>query len=455
MKYMRKIIAALLALLMTLALSGCAESLQQIEIPPFPVVTPSPEPAAPDTENAAQADETVAADGTELIVPEEQEAAEEEKGTVVLVWKRTVSSSDYDPAEHAELILSYSYDVLRVSSEELADACSRINETLATIEETFYTGNDYGLDLQFLGYNAMLEQAEDNFAYVKEYQVEGIPLEFSDSLSARVTRADGSMLSVVYANSSFTGGAHGSYGTFAYNFDMQTGEVLTLDKLSADPAALKDALVQIMLSQAEEDRDGYYSEKISDDFLPAGGREEAFRTLLREGSWYFDREGMVIVSSLYELGPYAVGITEFFIPYSSLESIVDSRWLFPSEHRGGKGKLEVTTLEELEGGETAIVDKLSINPEGEELCILVDGRIYDVSVSTVYYVDRFYEDVQLWYASCLADCALQLQVIVPEGLPNLQITYYTADGVRHGKLLSQNGADGSYLLVDDDIEAVG
>jgi hypothetical protein len=45
--------------------------------------------------------------------------------------------------------------------------------------------------------------------------------------------------------------------------------------------------------------------------------------------------------------------------------------------------------------------------------------------------------------------------VVPEGLPNLLITYYTADGERHGKLLSQSSADGSFMLVDDNIAAVG
>ncbi len=101
------------------------------------------------------------------------------------------------------------------------------------------------------------------------------------------------------------------------------------------------------------------------------------------------------------------------------------------------------------------MDSLILNEDGQELCIAANGRIYDVSVCSVYYVDRFYENTQFWYASSLSDCALQLQVVVPDGLPNLRISYTTADGVRHGKLLSQSGADGSFMLVDDDIQAVG
>ena len=235
---------------------------------------------------------------------------------------------------------------------------------------------------------------------------------------------------------------------------MTTGQVLTLDRLSGDYDALADFLVQTMLTLAEQDADGYYSERIVEDFLPAGGREEAFSNLLREGSWYFDREGLVFFSNLYELGPYAAGIVEFHIPYAQLSGKIEPRFLFPAD-RTGKGRITVDELSHQEGGQLPIVDKLIVNEDGQELCLMAEGEVYDVRISSVYYVDQFYEGAQLWCASSLKNCALQLQAVVPEGLPNLLITYYTADGERHGKLLSQSGADGSFMLVDDNIEAVG
>ena len=193
---------------------------------------------------------------------------------------------------------------------------------------------------------------------------------------------------------------------------------------------------------------------VEDSFLPAGGREEAFRNLLREGAWYFDRDGQVIFSTLYELGPYAAGIAEFPIPYEKLAGKIDGRYLFPVE-RSGSGRVLVDELSALDGGSLEIVDKITAHEDGVQLCLTAEGLIYDVSISRVYYVDRFYENEQLWCASSLQDCAVQLQAVVPDGLPNLLITYYTGDGVRHGKLLSQSGQDGSFMLVDDDIQAVG
>ncbi len=451
---MKKTVSLLLAVFMALSLCGCAESLQQIEIPPFPEVTPTPAPIKTMTQTPTPTEEVQPATQVGADIPVASPEPTEEPGNAILVNIGRTSLTDYDPAEGQELILDFSYDMPRVIYENDLIVAQEVNEVLATIEETFYSGQDYGLKQEFIGYNTMLESAEDNFTYARDYQVEGMPLEFSDALSVKVQRLDENMLSMLYTESNYTGGAHGNYGQFAYSFDMTTGQVLTLDRLSGDYDALADFLVQTMLTLAEQDADGYYSERIVEDFLPAGGREEAFRNLLREGSWYFDREGLLFFSSLYELGPYAAGITEFRIPYAQLEGKIEPRFLFPAE-RSGKGRVTVDELANQDGGQLPILDKLVVNEDGQELCLMAEGEVYDVRISSVYYVDKFYEGAQLWCASSLKNCALQLQAVVPEGLPNLLITYYTADGERHGKLLSQSGADGSFMLVDDDIEAVG
>ncbi len=487
---MKKYIALLLALLMMLAVSGCAESLSQIEIPPLPQITPTPAPdfSAPSAESdsespegeaqsPAQPDNVVSGENivlnpsqvNESPAPSEQQPTQagepiviipsstvltpaKEEPTISVSISRT-ELGESDPNEGTEKILSFTYDVTRIRSEKNPAAAEKINELLATIEDAFYTGNANGLSISFLGFNQMLEAAEDNYTYVTTYQTDG-PLELTDSLTAQVTRLDEGVFTVLYSEAIYTGGAHGSYWQVGFSFDMSTGELLSLEDLSRKPDALAEHLVQTMLSLAQEDRDGYYSQRIVDEFLPSGGREEAFRGLLREGSWYFDRDGLVIFSMLYELGPYAAGITEFHIPYASLDSQIKEAYRFPSE-RAGSGTLSVSELGDINGGSLPIVDRILIAQDGQQLALVVEGRIYDVRISRVYYVDRFYEDAQLWAASTLKDCAVQLQTVVPEGMPDLLISYYTADGQRYGKLLSQSGLDGGFLLVDDDIHAVG
>ena len=55
----------------------------------------------------------------------------------------------------------------------------------------------------------------------------------------------------------------------------------------------------------------------------------------------------------------------------------------------------------------------------------------------------------------MSDCALQLCTTVPNGMPDLMITYTDADYTTHRYFLSRNGVKGELVLVDDSIQAVG
>lgn len=453
---MKRLLAILLVGLMVFTMSGCTEGLPEIDLPPLPELTPTPAPTvqvSAETEAAMQetpAQESPASETTPEGEQPNPASAGQEAGVLVTIGNTTLYN--YDPEEGTKLILTFSYDMPRVNAPARQEAMAKINETLATQEEIYYTGDNYSEGLS--GYSDMLTAAEDNYAYVMQNQSTGLPLEFSSTRTARIGRVSENVLSLVFTDYVYSGGAHGMYGDEAYNFDMNTGELLTLEALSNDYQVFSDFLVQSMLNLAEQDTDGYYSERLSEDFVNADNRVEAFRGLLRPGSWYFDKDGLVFFSSLGEFGPYAAGLVEFHIPYADLEGRIDPQWL-NSNTRSGEGSLRVCPMRELEGGSIDIVDKLTVSADGEELGLVVEGSIYDVTIASAYYADRFYENHQLWAANVLSDCALQLQTVVPEGLPNLMISYSTADGARYSKLLSQSGESGEYLLVDDDIQAVG
>ena len=80
-------------------------------------------------------------------------------------------------------------------------------------------------------------------------------------------------------------------------------------------------------------------------------------------------------------------------------------------------------------------------------------RIYSVEYAD--FDSRFYVTAQHWYCSYMNDNAIQLVTMIPDGIPNLMISYFDAQGVMHSKLVSQSGMDGSFLLIDDDIEVLG
>ena len=75
-------------------------------------------------------------------------------------------------------------------------------------------------------------------------------------------------------------------------------------------------------------------------------------------------------------------------------------------------------------------------------------------LTSVEYAGAFYETAQLWSCSLMRDCALQLETVIPDGMPNLKISYRAMDGLKN-LYLTQSGEDGSLILMDDSIEAIG
>ena len=210
---MKRILALLMLAVFTFGLCGC-EKISSIELPPLPTVTPEvteavEPPASPEAEPAAQT-ETRSAHG------------------LIVSIKRSTKQA-YDPQDGSKLILTFSYDTPTVYIEGGEAAADAINEQTALMEDAFYTGNGYGT-----GYNDMLTMAEDNYNYFVSNGIEGGMLELANSRTVSVERMDGQVLSLLYNDYTFTGGAHGFYGDTGCSFDVETGRLLSLEDLSSD-----------------------------------------------------------------------------------------------------------------------------------------------------------------------------------------------------------------------------
>lgn len=444
---MKKITAIILMLTLTAALCGCGSlnNLKNVELPPLPEADAEPTEAAPEATAVIDASASTA----ESALPQH-----------VIVSMEKHSEEHYDPQNGETLILSFSYETPRVYIEGRPEASNAVNEYIATVDETYYTGNDYGAagesdEYAMGGVNGMLEMATDNYTFAVENGYTDMPLEYSSSRTGRVERIDSRVLSMVYTTYTYTGGAHGSYFDTGYTFDTESGEYVTLEMLSNNFEELKAFLADYMIGLYNADKDGYYSQRVYADMVADGDVNAAITALVRDGSWYFNEEGMVIYSTVYELGPYAAGIVDFVIPYSKLAGHIDDKWL-PAERTGESGTLTLKAQSEVADGSVEIIDKVTVDAEGEALCLEANGTVYDVRLSSVDYSDRFYETAQLWACSYMSDCVLQLDTIIPDGMPKLMVSFRDAAGIQSRMLLTQSGEDGSYILMSDsDIEAVG
>lgn len=428
---MKKIFSLLLAGVMIIGLAGC-EQLSNVELPPLPTVTPETAEQSPSPSPTVEPTE---------------EPVQETAGTVTVNVKRTMQQA-YDPQNGTELILTFSYDTPVVYIEGGDEVAAAINERVALMDEGYYTGNDYG-DGQGTGYNDMLTMAEDNYRYFVETGAEGVPLEMASTRTVSIPRIDSQVLTLLYNDYMYTGGAHGSYGYEGYCFDLSDGHLLTLEELSSDYEALSSFLVDYMVQLVENDQE--LAQRIDTSLLPEGsGYAEILSPLLREGSWYFGNQGLVIFPDLYEISSYAAGIVEFTIPYDALAGYIDDKWMPAAAE--GSGSIELVKAEDMVDGSTPIVDKLVVDQEGVEFYLVARGSVSSVSVVEGDYADQFYPSSTLWSCSALVDQALQAVCPLPEGMPEIQISYFDAQG-QHQFYLSI-GEDGGPVLTDT-VEAVG
>ena len=273
---------------------------------------------------------------------------------------------------------------------------------------------------------------------------------FSSIRSVHVFRADGSAISFLYWTSVYTGGAQSKHSYVGRSFNSQTGEALSLDQLSSDPEAMIKTLGDALLALSH-DEPGLYESFTVDDV------DAAIRALVRDGNWYFSSEGMVFFPDFGELRPEEEGIPMLTVPYAELAGVIDDKYLGALRESGGE--MKVLRVSDVPEGTLVSIDRLVVS-DGEELYLKTEGTLYDVLISSVAYYDqqdgqRFYETERYWYASFMTDCALQLSVALPEGMPNLMISYTDENHVSHRLLLSENGVDGTPVLVDDTIVAVG
>ena len=135
---------------------------------------------------------------------------------------------------------------------------------------------------------------------------------FYEELSSRCYLA-GEIVSVRLDSSSYTGGAHPSSYTSSYLFDLHTGQFIDAAQLAEDPEAFRTGAAELLLEKADaiqENRGSYwqeYAETISH---------------WNEGTVLFDGEGMLVVYSPYDLGPYAMGAVELRLSYDELSGLI-------------------------------------------------------------------------------------------------------------------------------------
>ncbi len=160
--------------------------------------------------------------------------------------------------------------------------------------------------------NALFKQEaasakQEGLDNIKDYPSSLSPNKYETYFDYRIKYNRNNLLSVIFLDYQYTGGAHGSTIQKAYTLDLQTGKEFTMKdlfKTGSDYASLFNSTVK----QGIKDRELY--------------ELTTFSAISADQAFYLDNSGVSVYFQQYEYFPYAAGIQAFTLDYRALKDML-------------------------------------------------------------------------------------------------------------------------------------
>ena len=418
----KKLLSLLLCAALALSLAACSAQ-PETSAEPTAAADPTPVPPVSSPEATAEPDPVA------------------EKLNVPIVSVRR-ENEDFYTADNATLLLVYAAAEPSVSMNGNDAATAAINEVLHKQYTDFSVGVESSDEYAVSGKENYLAAARDDLAWQTENGNAAGFYSYSLMRQTNVRYNARYLLSLTYDDTSYLGGAHGYTGRYGHTFDIRTGQELTL----ADLADNYDAFLSAAVEQLKDISYGaeYAAYGLNE------GYEDQLAGLFRDGNWYFNDEGLVLIANPYELASYAAGLIEFTLPYAWLAYQIKADYLPAEREADGTLAAELSESADTTGSATYIYDT-GTGGLGACVTFTASGTVEDIELNAVTYLEysNFYRvDGTLWYAERLSDGeSVCVQTWIPDVMPNLAISWRDSEG-EHTKYISQSGMDGSLILMD-------
>ncbi len=150
---------------------------------------------------------------------------------------------------------------------------------------------------------------------------DGNQMSFTNELKSKVLWQTNKYLSLQMNTESFSGGAHGMYGTLLETFDLTTGKPLDLTDIIKDTTALRPLLEKGFVEAKKAESPDMANTTLADLLLPE------FKQLTMPVMYCIVPEGVRFIYNPYEVAPYAVGQTDILLTWQQLEPLVEKgKW---------------------------------------------------------------------------------------------------------------------------------
>ena len=193
------------------------------------------------------------------------------------------------------------------------------------------------------------------------------------SIRYEPTRIDQGILSLFGNSITYTGGSHPDYRCVAVNYNLITGETLSLGSIVTSVEAV-EKLHQLVLEELEKQQ--------VEKYLRSGYAQTVDQRFAGEESynydWYFSDAGICFYFAPYEIAPYSSGIIVAEVPYEKLLGIITDEF-FPPEQQNVVGTVEFTNFNADEQ-EYAHISELILDNESPMYALSTDSCVQNIRI---------------------------------------------------------------------------
>lgn len=167
------------------------------------------------------------------------------------------------------------------------------------------------------------DSAMNNLHLMLQDQVEMMPdftMGFANELTSKTLFQNEKVISFELSNYSFTGGAHGNYGSALFSFLLGNGKIVDLTDIIPDTTALQPMIEKAFVASKNAEAGEQYT--LEDLVFPES------IPLPLPLQWCVVKEGVRFVYNPYEVAPYAVGQSDFVLTWEQLGALADrKKWV--------------------------------------------------------------------------------------------------------------------------------
>ncbi len=334
-------------------------------------------------------------------------------------------TTEADLAEDGTEYFHYSYQTMNLTVPDREVADKVIIDFLSRVEST---REDAGRihDLAQAAYTARTPRFQPYF-----YQIQYNP-----------ARIDQGVLSLFGQIVTVSDAGHASTESISANYNMVTGDVLTLGSILYQ-ADRKEDIAQLVIKDLESREELALYDDFRDTVRDRFRRDES-----TDEDFYFSSYGLCFYFSPYEIAPYVYGTVEVEIPYNKLTGLIGDEF-FPDERILSSGHLNAMDFDKADLQDYDQFAEIVVDSGADMVLLTADSTLQDIKILQLIWTkgDATYTQTKTIFASNVltAQNAILLEADFSSNQPPFLITYLQ-NGELCSRFLAFDAATREYTL---------